>query len=144
MGRSSHGKSDSFKPGSGKTLAGRRFKYDEIPEWDGLFGQKVEGEFGPRMREEKEFKPLINEAVYKIREATREEVKNVREQLWHIDRNQRQDYLDQSWINVESKLTDLRDQFVLYRHTPIEPVLNQAIKSEVYKLKQIESFYEQY
>ncbi len=143
MGRSSHGKSENFRPGSGKPLAGRRFSYEEVPSWNGLFGQQIEGEYGPRMREEKELRPLINESIQKIRDSVREQVRNIRDASEQITDRTRQDYLDNAWISTESRLTDLRDQFVLYRHTPIEPVLNQAIKSEVYKLKKIESFYDQ-
>ena len=143
MGRSSHGKSESFRPGSGKPLVGRRFSYDQVPEWDGLFGEQVQGEYGPRMREDKEFKPRINESILKIRESVREQVRNIKETSYQITDRTRQDYLDNAWVSTESNLTDLRNQFILYRHTPIEPVLNQAIKSEVYKLKQIESLYDQ-
>ena len=97
MGRSSHGKSESFRPGSGKPLVGRRFSYDQVPEWDGLFGEQVQGEYGPRMREDKEFKPRINESILKIRESVREQVRNIKETSYQITDRTRQDYLDNAW-----------------------------------------------
>lgn len=142
MGRSSHGRSPSYHPGSGNPIVGRRFNYQETPTWSGLFGETIQGEYGSRIRSEPIYREQIRASISKIRDSAEDYLRNIREDLSRISGQERQDYLDRTWIALETNISNFRDQQVLYRHTPLEPVLNQAIASEIYLLNSVEAFYE--
>jgi hypothetical protein len=142
MGRSSTGRSASFHPGSGRPLVGRRFSYGEVPVWDGLFGDRVVGEYGERLREDPVYKRQVVESIVRVRQQAREEFRNIRDTAEALSGENRQNFLESSWINYEAAMIDVRDQYVLYRNTPIEPVLRQSIKSQLYILRNIERLYD--
>ncbi len=142
MGRSSHGRSSSYQPGRGNPIIGQRLEFDRVPEWQGLFGRPVTGEYGPRFRNDPAYQNQVRDSINRIRSTAEDRLTIIREGLIYRSGQDRQDYLDQAWIDSESKLVDFREQQVLYRHTPLEPVFNQAIASEIYLLQSIEAAYD--
>lgn len=95
-------------------------------------GTQLFGEYGKRLpRTKGDFKE-INKTVYEIKRQTRLERDRISDDVRGMNSQQRQDYLDQAWINNENRIDDLRSQYLLYGKNSVQGrLLDQRIKGAV-------------
>ncbi len=95
-------------------------------------GTQLVGEYGKRLARTKGDFKEINKTVYEIKKQTRLERDRITDDLRGMNSQQRQDYLDQVWINNENRIDDLRSQYLLYGKNSVQGrLLDQRIKGAV-------------
>jgi hypothetical protein len=96
-------------------------------------GTQLVGEYGKRLARTKGDFKEINKTVYEIKKQTRLERDRITDDLrGFMNSQQRQDYLDQVWINNENRIDDLRSQYLLYGKNSVQGrLLDQRIKGAV-------------
>ena len=95
-------------------------------------GSQLVGAYGRRVPRTKGDFREINKTVYDIKKKTRQESDQLTDDVRGMNPQQRQDYLDNFWINNENRIDDLRSQYLLYGKNSVQGrLLDQTIKGAV-------------
>lgn len=116
--------------------------FKNTPTGKNVFGESITGDFGARIRKDPSQAARIRESVANIRNMARQDVAEIRKQVRDLrDQGRRRDaddLIESHWRQAESEIMRYRDQYDLYRGSAQERSLDQAIRSNIYKLKTME------
>lgn len=116
--------------------------FKKTPTGRNEFGESISGDFGVRLPKDPSQAPRIREGIAQMRDTMRREVSDIRKQVRDLRSQGRNrdadDLVEANWKQAESEVMRFRDQYRLYRGSAQQRLLDQAIRSNVYKLKTME------
>lgn len=120
--------------------AQRGFK--KTPTGKNVFGESITGDFGARIQKDPSQAPRIRETIANIRSTMRDDVAEIRKQVRDLRASGRRrdadDLIEAHWKQADAEIMRYRDQYQLYRGSAQERAVDQAIRSNVYKVKVME------